>query len=408
MAKLAALPPPPTETALVDLAFAQLQPLTHQLAPHYATLRTIPNRRTLTRHPLYPQLQAELTKLENTVERGEPKTPSASANSGFLRVVAWNIQRGTQLPLLLEHLQNNATLKTADVLLLSEVDSGMARSGNHPVARELAAALGMHFAFGISYLVLGDDFLDNPEQRENTNALAGAAILSRWPLGIVENVDLPELRDKFSSKKEKRLGKKRALLAEIKLPEGSLWCSTCHLDSNASPQQRAVQLTALLQRASALAPTRFLLGGDLNTSTYDLSGKLPLVRDLLHKFFIKGFDATVAGYLTPQQSYEQPVFATLAQFQLQTNGFNRLELGTYTYDVQSPFAIAKLHTQVGKAMTRWLQRRLRRWNGRVPARLDWFAGRGLTPLAATVVPVHEATDTAPASDHAAIVVDIQR
>ena len=48
-----------------------------------------------------------------------------------------------------------------------------------------------------------------------------------------------------------------------------------------------------------------------------------------------------------------------------------------------------------------LVRKLRPWNGRVPARLDWFAGRKVTPVAASTI------DPRPlASDHAAIVVDL--
>jgi len=56
-------------------------------------------------------------------------------------------------------------------------------------------------------------------------------------------------------------------------------------------------------------------------------------------------------------------------------------------------------------LTSWLQRRLRPWNGIVPARLDWFAGRGVTPLSSAVVDARDATGR-PLSDHAAIVVDL--
>ena len=104
-------------------------------------------------------------------------------------------------------------LRTADVLMLSEVDNGLGRSHNRNVARELADALGMSYAFAVSYVTLEDDHLENPEGRENTLALAGSAILSRAPIRRVINADLPELRDKFSSS-EKRLGKKRAVIED--------------------------------------------------------------------------------------------------------------------------------------------------------------------------------------------------
>src|SRR5437660_1181902 len=98
--------------------------------------------------------------------------------------------------------------------------------------------------------------------------LDGTAILSKLPIARVVNADLPELRDKFSSS-EKRLGKKRALVAE--LDAGAPLVVACgHLDSNASPAQRALQLGALLACAESFGRERVLVGGDFNTTTYDL------------------------------------------------------------------------------------------------------------------------------------------
>jgi hypothetical protein len=42
----------------------------------------------------------------------------------------------------------------------------------------------------------------------------------------------------------------------------------------------------------------------------------------------------------------------------------------------------------------------------VPIRLDWFAGRNVTPVAAAVERPRGATDGRPLSDHSAIVVDV--
>ncbi|MBL9041886.1 MAG: endonuclease/exonuclease/phosphatase family protein [Myxococcales bacterium] len=385
--------------------FAELDEIRHALQPHYPALRAIPSRAKLLRSPLYASIAPQLTPLLTAVERGCHGSPTASCSPpGELRAVAWNIQRGRHLSALIEALRDDPELRRADVLLLSEVDLGMGRSGNRNIARELAVALGMHYAFGVSYLVLGDDVLENQEGAANTLALAGAAVLSRWPLGTVYNLDLPELRDKFSSKSEKRLGKKRALAAEILLPSGSLWVSTCHLDSNASPTQRSRQLAALLTELSSRGAHQ-LVGGDFNTTTYDASGTGALVFDLLHKLVTKGFHATVEGYMTPEDSYEQPLFATLEQLGYAHQGFNDRRQGSYFYDVESPYEEAKLIQKVGGLATRWLQRRLRPWNGCVPARLDWFVGRGVLPLAAGVVEVKR-QDGIPASDHRPVFVDI--
>ncbi|MGZ3405805.1 MAG: hypothetical protein ACXVAN_05130, partial [Polyangia bacterium] len=71
------------------------------------------------------------------------------------------------------------------------------------------------------------------------------------------------------------------------------------------------------------------------------------------------------------------------------------------FDINDEYALQKTRRLVGGALTRLLVRKLAPWNGRVPARLDWFAGRGLSPVTAATI------DPRPlASDHAAIVVDV--
>lgn len=389
------------------------QRLQHDLVRHYDGLRALRNRAALLKSPLYAEIRDELTRVLNGVElgvhpdRSAEVTPAKAKKS--LRAVAWNIQRGCHFEGLLDALRGDATLRDADLLLLSEVDYGMGRSGNRHVAAELASALGMHYAFGVSYLVLGDDFLENPDGIANTMGLAGSAMLSRYPFGRVENVDLPELKDKFSSKREKRLGKKRALLAEVLLPDGPFIVAGCHLDSNASPRQRAQQLEPLLERAEGLAQAagtqRMLIGGDFNSTTYDASGGLALFVDLLHKFIFTGFNAVVEGYMTPEVGYDRPMFDVMSKHRFSVEGFNERRLGTYHYDVMSPYAVQKLYSKVGRWPTHWLQRRLRPWKGVVPARLDWFAGRGVVPVAPSVIEAPR-RDGQPVSDHSPISVDI--
>jgi endonuclease/exonuclease/phosphatase family metal-dependent hydrolase len=395
-----------------DSALIVRQRLQHGLARHFDGLRALRNRAALYKSPLYAEIREELNRILDGVEIGVHPGLATTAEpwpEKSLRAVAWNIQRGRHFAGLLAALREDPTLRDADLLLLSEVDYGMGRSGNRHVAAELAAALGMHYAFGVSYLVLGDDFLENPDGVANTMGLAGSAMLSRHPFGRVENVDLPELKDKFSSKREKRLGKKRALLAEVLLPDGPLIVAGCHLDSNASPRQRAQQLEPLLLRALALAEDagtgRILLGGDFNSTTYDASGARALFVDLLHKFIFTGFNAVVEGYMQPELGYDRPLFDVLSQHGFSIEGWNDRRPGTYHYDVMSPYAVQKLYSKVGRWATHWLQRRLRPWNGVVPARLDWFAGRGVQPVSCAVVEAPR-QDGQPVSDHSPISVDI--
>ena len=391
------------------MSFARVESLQHEIQAHYPALRAIRTRKALERSALWAEIGGEVRRVLEGVERGDcapvPLPAAVPAGRGrALRAVAWNIQRGARFDDLRRAVLA-PPLAGADLLLLSEVDVGLGRSGNRNVARELAEARGMSYAFGVSYLALTDDFGDDSAGRENTLALSGAAILSRYPIGRVENIDLPEIRDKFRSS-EKRLGKKRALLAEIVLPDGPLVVAACHLDSNASPAQRACQLGGVLDSVERSGVARALVGGDFNTSTYDISSTLALGRDLLHKLFVTGLRATIDQYLVPETRYERPVFELLRARDFAVEGFNDRGTGTYFYDLTDPYILDRSRKLVGRALTRLLVRLLRPWDGCVPARLDWFAGRNVTPVAAAVERPRAAADGRPLSDHSAVIVDV--
>lgn len=394
------------------MGFVRWQPIDHAVAPHYAALRAFRDRRALHASALWRQIGPEVERALNAVERGdaEPRHGPGAA-SDRLRVAAWNIQRGARFDEILHALRTDALLRDADVLLLLEVDVGLGRSGNRNVPHDLALALGMSYGFAPSYLTIEDDWGENPRRLANTTALAGTAVLSRLPLRAAENLDLPELRDKFSSS-ERRLGKKRALAVTIDGPGGPWHLAACHLDSNASPAGRARQLAAVLDGldglaaiagAGAAAPT--LVGGDLNTSTHDLSSGLATARDVLRALVRRGLARTIDDYMRPQATPERVVFAELARRRFIIEGFNDTSAPTYHYDFADPYAQQKLR-RIGGPPLVWLVRRLlRRWQGRPPARLDWLAGRAVTPLAAHVV-TPRAADGRPVSDHGAVICDV--
>jgi endonuclease/exonuclease/phosphatase family metal-dependent hydrolase len=373
--------------------------LEHDLAPYFDELRAIRTRRRLLRSELWRRIGGDVDRVLDGIEcrDGEAAAPLGRT----FRAAAWNIQRGAHLDGLVAAFRDHPELSRADVLLLSEVDHGVGRSGNRHVARELADALGMGYAFGVSYVVLEDDFGENPGGVASTLALAGSAILSRAPFVRAVNSDVPAVRDKFGSS-EKRLGRKRAVVASLATIAGPIAVAQAHLDSNADTRQRARQLDAIVDDVDRLGTGPALVGGDLNTTTYQYSSKLRLARDLMHKLVITGFRGTIDNYLTPDRRYDTPIFDLLAARGFATDGFNERGGGTMRYDFNEPYAIEKVERAVGKRLTRWLTRRLRPWNGIVAAHLDWFAGRGLTPSAAKVIRLAK---PAP-SDHDPIVVDL--
>ena len=169
-------------------------------------------------------------------------------------------------------------LAAADVLLLAEVDHGMARSGNRHVARELAEALGMSYAFGVSYLVLEDDSARASTACTTSCALGGHGDLvaradrgrrERRRAGAARQVLVVGEAARQEARAGGRLGGRRPLTV-----------AACHLDSNASPARAGPQLEAIAAAGERVAGGGALLvGGDLNTTTYDLASPSALAQE---------------------------------------------------------------------------------------------------------------------------------
>ena len=69
-----------------------------------------------------------------------------------LRVIAWNTERGRHWRDGARLIKESAALRDPDVILLGEMDLGMARSSNQHTTREMAAALRMNYAYGVEFL----------------------------------------------------------------------------------------------------------------------------------------------------------------------------------------------------------------------------------------------------------------
>ncbi len=193
--------------------------------------------------------------------------PSPSVPPQALKVVVFNAERGSHFEGICSLLTTHSALRDADILLLNEVDWGMARSGNRHVARDLAARLGLGYAFAIEFLELtkGEAAeLDAPG--ENTWSLHGNAILSRWPLRNARVLRLP-VRCSWAEGAQARIGGRAALLAEVDTARASLTLACTHLENRTTPDGRRDQMRTLLD--AVRDSPRAIIGGDLNTSTID-------------------------------------------------------------------------------------------------------------------------------------------
>ncbi|MEX1363239.1 MAG: endonuclease/exonuclease/phosphatase family protein, partial [Nannocystaceae bacterium] len=365
---------------------AAVQLLTHELSDELRRFGTLPHRAALERDGGYQRHRAEIS----AVLRGyQWDLRSAAAPStcrpGRLRAAAWNIERGKRFETVAGVLAEHPRLRELDLVLLTEVDHGVGRSGNLDVASRLAERLSMGHVFAPSHLLLSaGDHAEQDHGVPNTLAMHGVALLTRFPVRRLRGVGLPEYADKLGAV-ERRLGAKRALLAELEAPGGPLTVAVVHLDPFAPPRHRAWQMQSILAAVSGLHQPHLLLGGDLNTNTYHLGDPKGLVVDVLSKLLRLGFAGTVAHYMIPEQQFERGVFETMAEAGLHTEGFVDPSTGTYRFDLNDPETVDKALSTLSGPVVRWLQRRLEPWGGTVPLRMDWFAGRGLQPRAAWTV-----------------------
>jgi endonuclease/exonuclease/phosphatase family metal-dependent hydrolase len=317
-------------------------------------------------------------------------------------VAAWNLCRGTAFDGLLHHLRTHPVLSRADVLLLTELDTGMARSGNRDVPRELGRALGMSVAFSPCYLNLTKgNGAERGTSGENALGLHGNAILSRYPLSGLRVHPLPNGRDKLSGP-ERRIGRQRGLTAEVALPGLPLAVTCLHLDAHASRAHRCRQMRRVLEETAGIA-RRHVLGGDWNTTTFDCQSGMAAVADFFSRL-PRGLERTLlTDPLHPERSRERPLFKTLERAGFDWESCNVPGAPTWHFDLADGDGAAR-DWLPGWAI-RIVERALRSNGGRYAAKTDWLAARGLAGAAPRVLGGlrHEG---ARVSDHDPIAVDL--
>ncbi len=301
------------------------------------------------------------------IEVGGP-APQAGGATGQLRVVAWNVERLRHIDPISETLVRLAP----DVCLLSEIDKGMARSGNSHRTEDLAQRLGQGYAYGVEFVELGRG---NDEERraagnvENSHGFHGNAILSRLAL---QRPALFRLETDGAwwghDRGQPRVGGRMAMAGQVMLDGQAVTVVTVHLESHSGPQMRLDQMVRLADLVDAYAPgAPVVIGGDLNTSTYEWPRT--------------GRDMEDAA--DPTRRLRPPEFEPL---------FDHMQaLG---YDWQS-CNLPQTATQ-------------RLWEpdpARRLGQIDWFLTRGLVANAPQVIPATYA-DGSTASDHEAIMVTL--
>jgi len=375
-----------------------------RLNPARPELRRLRSRRQLHASPLYQSLDPLVRQVLETPQVGGSSSAAAPPRP-YYRVVAWNVERGKQLAGQIDALRSDGHLRHADVLLLSETDVGMARSGNHDVASEIARALGMHYAFIPCYwsLVKGSG-LERHVGGENELGLHGNAILSRYPMSGFRPVHLENGIDIFAAR-EQRLGCQTALLADIAFPQRTVTVVCIHLDAHSTQRHRRDQMHAVLDAIPPGADP-VLLGGDWNTTTYNSSNAIMAICGFWLRVFMGVGRVIRRHYLHPYNLFERELFRLLEERGFRYQDCNVPGEYTICYDIRDRQTYTALREWVPQWCFPFIHWSLRDFDGKCPLKIDWFAARGLQTRNPRVIHGVREGREVPLSDHDAIAIDI--
>ena len=178
-----------------------------------------------------------------------------------LGVLVFNMERGVHLEELGDFLESCPDAQPYDVILANELDDGCVRSGQKDTTKELAQRLGLNYVFGLEFIELV-----NPE---DSKGFHGNAIFSRWPILKAQVVRLPEQYNWYFDR-QRRIGGRLAILAELDINGQRVGVGTIHLENRTHSEGRKAQLETILKAADQMFPDiPVILGGDLNTNTFD-------------------------------------------------------------------------------------------------------------------------------------------
>ena len=187
--------------------------------------------------------------------------PPPQAVPDSLGILVFNMERGVHLAELGDFLETCPAARPFDVILANELDDGCVRSGQKDTARELAERLGMNYVFGLEFIELVNS--------QDEKGFHGNAIFSRWPIKRARVVRLPEQYNWYFDR-QRRIGGRLAILAELDVAGRSVGVGTIHLENRTHGPGRQAQLETILTAADKLFPGMpVALGGDLNTNTFD-------------------------------------------------------------------------------------------------------------------------------------------
>lgn len=271
--------------------------------------------------------------VDNSISEGGNFSVNSDPMIGeFVRIASWNIDRGFSIDRIAQIFTDPASLlkevksvskkdldrieqeiriiKDSNIIVLSEVDLGMPRTGYKNVAEDLAKKAGFNYAYGVefvevdpSHLGLVDSIWSEEKylfpkgykvEKSKYRGLHGSAILSRFPIHNVRIIRLSTQYDWFNGEKQRvselealkrkaaetvfregmitevRHGSRIALVADVDIPglAQPLTVVSLHLENRTPPYGRKQQMEELLHSLRKIK-NPVVIAGDLNTTCTD-------------------------------------------------------------------------------------------------------------------------------------------
>jgi endonuclease/exonuclease/phosphatase family metal-dependent hydrolase len=197
------------------------------------------------------------------VRPAKPSHPGTRA----VRIGAWNLERCLYPDAAADVLERNGV----DIVLLTEMDVGMLRTGQVHTIGRVAERLGHGYCYGLEFLEL--NAMEPPAGHArrgdaNTEGLHGNGITSSGPMFDPIAIRLDEEADWFSpAVEQRRIGRRMALAATFGFGAGAFVACTVHLENRTDGAGRARQMRTLLAALDDYAGALpVVIGGDLNTA----------------------------------------------------------------------------------------------------------------------------------------------
>ena len=196
------------------------------------------------------------------------KVTDSSSDRSILRVGEWNAERGANWDVFVDFYPN------ADIIILNEMDWGMARSGNKDTTKEMANYLKMNYAYGVEFLELtngNEGEINATIGQSNLIGYHGNVVMTKWPIIESRIVRLHPLYDLLYGEKtsgqakgERRLGGRMALFTLIRTETyGDILAISMHAHSGSKNNFLKDDARLMCREIQKYSTTNVIIGGDI-------------------------------------------------------------------------------------------------------------------------------------------------